>query len=137
MHFRRSIFIAACLALVPNLFAAQGPSTDQELLARYTPVEIADYRESIRQTFIVGHELVSAANNVMVQKLIEQRLQLVDKLSDADVARLKSYGADFSQLHDALVAERDFIRVPAPAEGRKRSLSSPFPDAPYSFCGSD
>jgi hypothetical protein len=140
MHFRRSIFLAMCLALVPNLFAAQRPSmanpSDQELLSRYTPVEIADYRESIRQTFIIGHELVGAANNPTVQKLLEQRIQLVDRLSDADVARLKSYGADFGQLHEAMAAARDFIHAPAAGDGRKRTLSSGFPDAQYSFCGS-
>ena len=137
MHSRRSLFLIVCLALVPNLFAAQRPATDQELLGRYTPVEIADYRESIRQTFLIGHELVSAANNVLVQKLIEQRLQLVDKLSDADVARLMSYGADFHQLYEAMVAERDFIHTPSAGGDRKRNLSNGFPDAQYSFCGSD
>jgi hypothetical protein len=141
MRPRKSIFLVLCLAFAPALFAAQRSSapipSDQELLSRYTPVEIADYRESIRQTFIVGRELVGAANNPTVQKMIEQRLQLVDKLSDVDVARLKSYGADFSELHDALVAERDFIRVPAAGDGRKRSLSNGLPDAQYSFCGAD
>ena len=94
MHFRRSLFLIVCLALVPAVFAGQRPSmanpSDQEMLSRYTRMEISDYRESIRQTFLLGHELVSAANNPTVEKLLEQRLQMLDKASDADIARLKS-----------------------------------------------
>ena len=112
--------------------------SDQEMLSRYTRMEISDYRESIRQTFLLGHELVSAANNPTVEKLLEQRLQMLDKASDADIARLKSYGADFNQLHEAMLSLREIVRVPAAADGRKRTpLSSGFPEADYSFCGSE
>jgi hypothetical protein len=143
MRPRKSIFLVLCLAFVPSLFAAQQSSpptqtpTDQELLTRYSPVEIADYRESIRQTFILGHELVGATKNPVAQKLVEQRMQMVDKLTDADVARLMSSGANFSLLHESMLSLREIVRTPAGTEGRSRApLSSGFPNADYSFCGS-
>ncbi len=77
------------------------------------------------------------ANNATTQKLIEQRMQMVENISDADLARLMSSGADFRQLHEAMLSLRETLREPEQSAGRKPvALSAGFPDAEYSFCGS-
>ena len=45
------------ITVLPGLFAAQ-----PDPLARYTPLEIAEYRDAIRQTFTIGHEIARMAN---------------------------------------------------------------------------
>ncbi len=131
---RSSIVLAVCLlamtTVLPNLFAAQ-----PDPLTRYTPLEIAEYRDAIRQTFSIGLEIARMANNTATQKLIEQRMQVVESISDADLARLMSSGADFVQLRDSMASLRDNLRPPVFRNGKARPLSTGFPDADYDFCG--
>ena len=97
---RSSIVVALSLltmiTVFPRLSAAQ-----PDPLTRYTPLEIAEYRDAIRQTFTIGHEIARMANNAATQRLVEQRLKLVESISDGDLARLMSSGADFAQLRAA------------------------------------
>ena len=135
-----SLPVVVSLAAV-NSVAAQMPlrpaASDAEMIGRFTPVEIQDYREAIRQTFIFGHEVARVAKNPGGEKLIEQRMQLLDRVSDADLARLMSSGADFGRLRDSMVRLRQSLKWPEEPDGRKIvALSSGFPDADYDFCGS-
>ena len=141
MSFLKSAFFVAFLVSMMFATTAQGQPerrpSNAELLGRFTPVEIADYRQAIRDTFTVGHEIARMANNAATQKLIEQRMKMVDSISDADLARLMSYGADFGEFRDSMIALRDAIHPPAQGEtGRVKPLSAGFPDANYDFCGS-
>jgi hypothetical protein len=145
MNVRKPIPIVSLLVVMSvaagNSVAAQlplrPPASDAEMIGRYTPVEIQDYREAIRQTFVFGHEVARVTKSPGGQKLIEQRMQLLEKASDADLARLMSYGADFGALRDSIVALRQSLKWPEEPDGRKIvALSSGFPDANYDFCGS-
>src|SRR5437870_5262313 len=143
---KRLLLVLSLLVVMLSFAASQAvaaqlpsrpPASDAEMIGRFTPVEIQDYREAIRQTFIFGHEVARVAKNPGGEKLIEQRMQLLDRVSDADLARLMSSGADFGRLRDSMVRLRQSLKWPEEPDGRKIvALSSGFPDADYDFCGS-
>src|SRR5438105_5687727 len=143
---KRLLLVLSLLVVMLSFAASQAvaaqlpsrpPASDAEMIGRFTPVEIQDYREAIRQTFVFGDELARMTKNAAGEKLIEQRMQLLDRVSDADLARLMSYGANFGQLRDSMMALRQTLKWPDQVDGRKPvALSSGFPDAAYDFCGS-
>lgn len=136
MNSSKSSLALLVLSLLVTILPSNRAAAAPDMTGRYTAVEIADYREAIRQTFTLGHEIARMANNPAMQKLIEQRMKMVERVSDADLARLMSYGADFGQLRDSMASLRDKLYAPAQgSNGRVRTNSAGFPDAEYDFCG--
>jgi hypothetical protein len=144
MRPRRSLCLLFSLivlvGLVPAAVSAAQVSrapSDTELVARYTPGQIQEYRDTIREIFNFGHEVAQVTKNSEGQKLIDSRMQLLDKATDADLARLMSYGADFKRLRDSMVSLRETLNWPSERNGlRVVVLTSGFPNADYDFCGS-
>lgn len=128
------------IGLVPATGSAaqQRSPSDAELLSRFTPAQIQAYRETIRETFNFGHEVAQVTRSIDGQKLIDQRMQILDKATDADMARLMSYGADFVKLRDSMIALRQALNWPVEQRNGHKvvALSAGFPDADYDFCGS-
>jgi hypothetical protein len=117
------------------------PMTDAEALSRFQPTQIRAYREQLNAILAKERELIAVTGQERLMRLVDQKIDQLQKIDDADFARFMTLNVDLSQLdrsvnelHQRMEAKQS-ERVTS--QGLKiKTNSTGFPDASYSFCGS-
>jgi len=146
--FKRILSLLILVVATAPVFAASqaererlAPMTDAEALARFQPTQIRAYREQLNAILARERDLVAVTGQERLTRLVDQKIDQLQKIGDADFARFMALNVDLSQLdqsvndlHQRMEAKQS-ERVTS--QGLKIKTNSPgFPDASYSFCGS-
>lgn len=139
MRVRNFVLLFVMLFVAAPLFAdrIQGAEqmSDVELLARFDPVSIADYRGVLADYLRMQSEIIAASGRSELATAMASRTETIQRMSDADIARMMAAGIDLSALHEKTVKFHAsvFDRPHRTPEANTSGL----PEAPYSFCGSN
>jgi hypothetical protein len=151
LHVRKFKMILSLLILVvataPSFAASQterdrlGPMTDIEALSRFQPTQIRAYREQLNAILARERGLVAVTGQEGLTRLVDQRIDALQKIGDADFARFMSLNVDLGPLDQSVTELQQRVEAKlserVTSQGLKITPNSPgFPNAEYSFCGS-
>jgi len=117
------------------------PSTDREILSRFSPESIAAFRQQLMSIFQREYEVIAASGQANAKLMVDSKMKIVANASDADLARLMNAGVDLGPLDASVERVHSWVQknreLAASARvGKPATDSTGFPDAAYSFCGS-
>src|SRR2546426_4628675 len=117
------------------------PMTDPEALARFQPAQIRAYREQLNAILAKERELVAITGQERLTRLVDQRIDALQKIGDADFARFMSLNVDLGPLDQSVTELQQRVEAKRSERITSQGLkiqpnTSGFPDASYSFCGS-
>lgn len=146
--FQRILSLLILVVATAPVFAAShaererlAPMTDLEALARFQPSQIRAYREQLNAILAKERELVAVTGQERLTRLVDQRIDQLQRIGDADFARFMSLNVDLSPLDQSVTNLHQRMEAKLSERITSQGLkikpnSAGFPDAEYSFCGS-
>jgi len=146
--FKRILSLLILVVATAPVFAASQaererfvPMTDIEALSRFQPQQIRAYREQLNGILAKDRNIVVLSGQEGLTGRVDRQIELLQKISDADFARIMAMNVDLTQLDQAVNELQQRVEAKRSEHITNQRLkvqpNSPgFPDASYSFCGS-